>query len=177
MLLQSSIYMYIFFYRRSFRAVYGFSSGTCSLKSVQRWWYLVISAVIFLIINCDSACANHILAPSAQNWGNFMDTAFFLPSFLFRGHHCEEYIFTDILGYKYITNYINMLRIKLEYLLLFLFLIRLAPGFSFTPSQILSFHLLMILSLWSLQYTYTVRWAILIYIVSIYLSINRCIDR
>ena len=79
---------------------------------------------------------------------------FFLPSFLIRGHHCEEYIFTDILGYKYITNYINMLRIKLEYLLLFLFLIRLAPGFSFTPSQILSFHLLRILSLWSLQYTY-----------------------
>ena len=51
------------------------------------------------------------------------------------------------LEYKYITDSINMLRIKLEDLLLFLVLIRLAPGFSFHPSRILSCHLLLILSL------------------------------
>ena len=44
-----------------------------------------------------------------------------------------------------------MLRIKLEDLLFFLVLIRLVPGFSFDASWILSFYLLRILSLWSLQ--------------------------
>ena len=47
--------------------------------------------------------------------------------------------------HKGITDSIKMLRIKLEDLLLFLVLIRLAPGFSFHPSRILSFHLLRIL--------------------------------
>ena len=41
------------------------------------------------------------------------------------------------LGYKYITDSINILRIKLVDLLLFLVLIRLAPGFSFHPFRIL----------------------------------------
>ena len=60
---------------------------------------------------------------------------------------CEDYIFTDTLGYKYITDYINMLRIKLEDLLLFLVLMRLAPWISFYPSRILSLHPLRILGL------------------------------
>ena len=63
------------------------------------------------------------------------------------GHHCEDYIFTDTLGYKYITEHINMLRIKLEDLLLFLVLMRLAPWISFYPSRILSLHPLRILGL------------------------------
>ena len=67
--------------------------------------------------------------------------------------HCKDYIFTDTLGYKYITDHINMLRIKLEDLLLFLVLMRLAPWISFYPSRILSLHPLRILGLWSLQHT------------------------
>ena len=88
--------MGIFLQKTEFQSSVWVLSGTCSKKSVRviatsfwraarRWWCLVISAVIFLITNCDSACANHILAPSAQNWDNFMDTAFVSAIFLTSG--------------------------------------------------------------------------------------------
>ena len=44
-----------------------------------------------------------------------------------------------------------MLRIKLEDLLLFLVLIRLAPGFPFHPSRIVSFHLFLVCDLYKIE--------------------------
>ena len=81
------------------RILYWSTSGTfsktfCSLTAILpgraaiTWWYFVCSAEILQIENWDSVCWNHILAPSAQNWGSLRKTEQVLAMpLLTRGHH------------------------------------------------------------------------------------------
>ena len=58
------------------------------------WWYFACSAEILQIENWDSAYWNQILAPTAQNWGNFRKIEWFSAMFLLIlcwGHHLKIY--------------------------------------------------------------------------------------